>query len=335
MPHRDFALRAGSRKDKSAMTTIERVSDGKESSAAREIEQDSFAPLDVAAAERSRFVIVSFNIRYAVGSFLITGSLFRRAGLTWQRRRHRLVARHIRRAAEALSNGARMPPADIVALQEADRMTVRAGGIHVARELARALQMRYAHAAIGIPREEEPKPKRWYLDFEEQIAPVDQGDTGIAMLSRLPLIDVARVDLPWAECAWRPRLALAATALAEGRKIQIFNAHIDPHASTDEQMEQHEAVLARADEVDGPTILLGDYNTLTRASCDRVRSFLESRGYTSPLPTRLATWRAGLIRLHPDWIFARGVRVTRWGVARHLRVSDHWPVWVEIDLDDA
>jgi endonuclease/exonuclease/phosphatase family metal-dependent hydrolase len=147
---------------------------------------------------------------------------------------------------------------------------------------------------------------------------------------------VARVELPWTECAWRPRLALAATAtLAGKRRIHIFNSHIDPHASTDEQLEQHAAVLARADRVDGPTVLLGDFNTLTRASCGRVRSFLEARGYSSPLPTGLTTWRAGLIRLHPDWIFVRGARVTRWGVARRLGVSDHWPVWVEIELDDA
>jgi hypothetical protein len=34
--------------------------------------------------------------------------------------------------------------------------------------------------------------------------------------------------------------------------------------------------------------------------------------------------------MHADWIFARGVRIERWGVAGLPNVSDHWPIWVEI-----
>ena len=316
------------------MATIEQASASGVSEIASGIELGSFALATPASVGRKKksLVIVSYNIRYAVGSFLITGSLLRRARLSYPRRRTRLVARHIAEAARALSDGVRLPAADLLALQEADRETVRAGRIHVARELARKLRMHYAHAALNLPRDEEPKPKQWYLDFEEHIPPTDQGDTGIALLSRLPFKDVARVDLPWSECAWRPRLALAATFDAGEHPVHVFNSHIDPHASTDEQLEQHAAVLARADKQGGITILLGDFNTLTRASCLRVRQFLEARGYLSPLPTRLATWRAGLIRLHPDWIFVRGASVLRWGVARPLGVSDHWPVWIEIDL---
>lgn len=300
---------------------------------ASDIERGSFASQDGETKSPSKIVIVSFNIRYAVGAFLISGSLFRRAGLLMPGRRPRLVARHLRRAACALSDGSRLPPADIIALQEADKCTIRAGGHDIARELAREMQMHYWHAALNIPREEAPKPKQWYLDFEEHIARDDKGDTGIALLSRLPMALVERVDLPWAECAWRPRLAIAAKIPVGDQTLQIFNSHIDPHATTAEQLDQHEAVLAHAEKSRGPTILLGDFNTLTRAACTEVRSFLEARGYQTPMPTNVATWRAGLIRLHPDWIFVRGVKVARWGVARRLGVSDHWPIWVELDLD--
>jgi endonuclease/exonuclease/phosphatase family metal-dependent hydrolase len=34
--------------------------------------------------------------------------------------------------------------------------------------------------------------------------------------------------------------------------------------------------------------------------------------------------------MHADWIFVRGVGIERWGVARPLNVSDHWPIWAEI-----
>lgn len=312
------------------MATVEQ-----ETSAAQapsDVETGSFAPSSE-KIEQSRLLIVSYNIRYAVGSYLITGSLLRRVSLKLPRRRPRLVERHIKRAARALSGDTRFPRADVIALQEADKGTVRAGLHHVARELAGELQMHYAHASLNSPREEEQKPKQWYLDFEERIAADEEGDTGIAILSRLPLLDVERLELPFSECAWRPRLALFARVALQNQSVHIFNLHIDPHASTDEQLQQHGAVIERAARIAGPTVILGDFNTLTRAACERVRSFLEERGYDTPMPTKAATWRAGLIRLHPDWIFVRGLRVTGWGVMKPLGVSDHWPVWAEVELE--
>jgi len=316
------------------MATLEQASLISMDSAHEEIESGNFAPAITARAERTKLVIATYNIRYAVGSRLISGSLFRRIGLTMPRRRPHLVRRHIHDAAHALTNGSRLPRVDILALQEADRQTARSGGIHVARELARELQMFYAHAPFKLPRGEEPKAKQWYLDFEEHIASHDEGDTGIAMLSRLPLAHTARVELPWTECAWRPRLAMETTIKVKDKTLRIYNAHIDPHASTFEKLEQHKAILALAEKNDDPTILLGDFNTLTAESRLSTRGLLEARGYETPFQDGTATWRAGLIRLHTDWIFVRGLSLTRWGVGRGLGVSDHWPVWAEIDLND-
>ena len=303
--------------------------------AEREIENGSFAPPAAAAPHKSSIVVTTFNIRYAVGSFLIMGSILRGLGLARPRRRSLLIERHLLQAAGALSDNLRMPAADIIALQEADRGTIRAGGHHIARELARALRMNYVHAAMGIPRGEAPQPKQWYLDFEEHIALDDHGDTGVAILSRLPLENAARVELPWFGCAWRPRLALTTTVRVGTKRLHVFNSHIDPHASIEERLRQHEAVLAHANRASSgePVILLGDFNTLTPDSRIRMRHLLESHGYITPLPTGVATWRAGLIRLHTDWIFVRGARVARWGVTRPLSVSDHWPVWVEIAVE--
>ena len=302
-----------------------------------EIERGSFAPASAAQECPRRLVIATYNIRYAVGSFLISGSLLRRLRISRPGRRPALVARNITKAARALSDGVRLPPVDVVALQEADRGTVRAGRHHVARELAAQLRMDYAHAAMAIPRDEEPKAKQWYLDFEEHVRPDDTGDTGVAVLSRLPLVEASRVELPWNECAWRPRLALTASVPFDGRRLHLFNSHIDPHATLEEQLAQHRAVLTRASQLDDrePRILLGDFNTLIPEARAAMRCLLESHGYTSPLASGTGTWRAGPLRLHADWIFVRGARVTRWGVARRLSVSDHWPVWVEVESEGA
>ena len=315
------------------METIERAIEKPSTSVAGEVELDSFAPPFAPEMASLTLVLASYNIRYAVGSRLITGSMGRRIGISMPGRRPQLVAHHLRRASLALNDNRRLPRPDILALQEADQGTRRSGGHDVARELARALRMNYARAAAAAPvqDDEEPKSNKWYLDFEERIEPSDTGDTGIAILSRLPFISVEKLELPWNECAWRPRLALAASFQHGAHQIHLFNLHIDPHAAIREQLEQHHAVLARAKKLTGSIILLGDFNTLSKRSCREMRRLLESHGFMTPFPTGVGTWRAGLIRLHTDWIFVKGAKVRRWGVARGLRVSDHWPVWAEID----
>lgn len=235
-------------------------------------------------------------------------------------------------AARAFSEGSLLPPVDILALQEADKRTVRTGGHHVAKELAGELGMHWAHAPAGIPRGVRPMKRQWWLDFEEPIDLQDSGDTGVALLSRVPLTDVKRIDLPWHECPWRPRLAIAATVSLGPNQFRLFNAHVDPHAAVDGQLAQLETIVAEADNTSLPTIVLGDFNTLSTQKCIQTRGFLESRGYTTPYPTGTSTWRGGGLLMHADWIFTRGVKVERWGVAKPLNVSDHWPIWAEVTL---
>ena len=161
----------------------------------------------------------------------------------------------------------------------------------------------------------------------------NSGDTGVALLSRLPLRDVTRIDLPWQECQWRPRLAIAATITVGTQDVRIFNAHVDPHAAVDGQLAQLEAIATQTEATTLPTIVLGDFNTLSRQKCIETREFLEARGYTTPFPTGTATWRTTVLKMHADWIFVRGVKIKRWGVAKPLNVSDHWPIWAEVVVE--
>jgi endonuclease/exonuclease/phosphatase family metal-dependent hydrolase len=279
-----------------------------------------------------KLVIASYNIRYARGPYLISGGLRRKIGLMSRARRPQHVSRMISAAARAFSEGRLLPRVDVLALQEADKRTVRTGGHHVAQELATKLGMHWVHAPAGIPRGVAPVKREWWLDFEEPIDLHDEGDTGVALLSRVPLNDVTRIDLPWQKCPWRPRLAIAATISVGPQQIRLFNAHVDPHAASDGQLAQLEVIAAQAETADMPAIILGDFNTLSRQKCLETRRFLESRGYTTPIPTGTATWRGGGLRMHADWIFTREVTIERWGVARPLNVSDHWPIWAEIAL---
>ena len=280
----------------------------------------------------SSLILASYNIRYAVGRYLISSGVLRKVGVNPPLRRTAAVRQNIAAAAKAFSDEKLLPRPHILALQEADKETGRAGGVHVAQELAERLAMKCFHAQAEIPRGVPPKKRQWWLDFEEQIALNDAGDTGVALLAKGDLRDVKRIDLPWRECAWRPRLALAATTSLANTDVRIFNAHIDPHPDAIGQLEQLETLVDHADDWLGPTIIMGDFNTLSKQKCIDTRAFLERRGYRTPFPTGTATWRGAGLRFHADWIFGRGVHFVRHAVARPLNVSDHWPVWAEIDL---
>ncbi len=280
----------------------------------------------------STIVVASYNIRYAVGRFLISGGMLRKAWLWPSSRRNDQVAANISTAARTFSEGRLLPPVDVLALQEADKNTQRAGRHHVAKELAQALRMNWIHVPAGIPRGIEPRKRQWWLDFEEQIELYDSGDMGIGLLSRFPLSEVTRIDLPWHECAWRPRLAMAATVTVGVRRLRIFNAHVDPHAAVNGQLEQLEVLVAQAENERGPTLILGDFNTLSKRKVEETRGFLELHGYTTPFRAGTPTWRGAGIRLHADWIFSRGVNIAKWGVARPINVSDHWPIWAEVEM---
>src|SRR5262249_11503907 len=161
-------------------------------------------------------------------------------GLNLPQPRANAVSENIHTAARAFTDNQLLPPPDILALQEADKQTGRAGGHHVAALLAEAMCMPYVHVGVGIPRGVKPKQGEWWLNFEEQIAIDDPGDTGVALLSRVPLADIERIDLPWHDCAWRPRLAMAATISISGETVRLFNAHVDPHGPLENQHRQTE-----------------------------------------------------------------------------------------------
>ena len=282
--------------------------------------------------DRSSFVLASYNIRYGAGSHLISSGLLRKIGINVPRPRAEAVARNLKTAARVFSDNALLPQPDILALQEADKETGRAGGQHVAAKLAAALNVPFVHVGAGIPRGIEPEQREWWLNFEEQIALHDPGDTGIALLSRMSLAEIERIDLPWHKCAWRPRLAMGTTVELAGKRVRLFNVHVDPHGPLDNQHQQIEALLERAEKCDGPRAIFGDFNTLSKEKAVEIRRLMESRGYSTPFPTGTPTWRGAGLRFHADWIFVKGLSVTRWGVVKPLNVSDHWPIWAEVSL---
>jgi len=284
--------------------------------------------------DRSSLVLATYNIRYGVGSHLISSGLLRKLGINVPRPRAEAVAQNLKTAGRVFSDNALLPRPDILALQEADKETGRAGGQHVAVRLADELGVSYVHVGAGIPRGTPPEKREWWLNFEEQIALHDSGDTGVALLSRTLLKDIERIDLPWHECAWRPRLAMGATVELAGQQVRLINVHVDPHGPLDNQHQQVEALLERAEHYRLPRVIMGDFNTLSKQKAVEIRRLMESHDYVTPFPTGTPTWRGAGLRFHADWIFVKGLEVKRWGVVRPLNVSDHWPIWAEVAIEN-
>jgi endonuclease/exonuclease/phosphatase family metal-dependent hydrolase len=102
--------------------------------------------------------------------------------------------------------------ADVIALQEVDVGTRRSGFVDEPAVLAKTLGLHFVFAASI----------KW-----------DEGDYGLAVLSRWPLTGVERYRLD-ASSAIEPRIVLEATICPEGRPLRLFNHHADGWAGSRE-----------------------------------------------------------------------------------------------------
>ena len=127
--------------------------------------------------------------------------------------------------------------ADVIALQEVDVRTRRTGFVDEPAALAAVLGFHYVFAASI----------KW-----------DEGDYGLAVLSRWPLTQIRRHRLD-ATQAGEPRIVLEVTVCAGGRPLRVFNHHADGRAASRDAGFAELSRIVRADA--GPGVLvLGDFN---------------------------------------------------------------------------
>lgn len=164
--------------------------------------------------------------------------------------------------------------ADVIALQEVDRVTERTDGEDQAKELGERLGMDHAFAAARTE---------------------GGGDYGVALLSRLPFAEVRRIPLESGNMTLEPRVALDATLCLGNRELRAVSVHADvyPWAAADHGRSLAAALDATAsgDAVlrvvagdlnatpseDGPLALVGAGLVDVVASFGEVATFLEKR----------------------------------------------------------
>jgi endonuclease/exonuclease/phosphatase family metal-dependent hydrolase len=240
----------------------------------------------------SKIKIVSYNIRWRSGDDL-----------------HRL--------AQLLKNGAELGGAAIIGLQEVDRDKKRTGNTNTVRILAEELGMYYAWTA-------QPPAK---TDQEEE--------TGVAILSAYPLSDVRRLVLPHKGPAGRRRVALGATISVGKTDVRFYSVHSENRIPIPCKLQQLKAVITDLDRYrkDMPVVVLGDLNTWEPAAVAQTFKLFGAENFHTPFDDRPTFYRLALfipIDLKLDWIWLRNLEATGNGIDRGVKLSDHFPLWVDL-----
>ena len=209
---------------------------------------------------------------------------------------------------------ARRTGADLIAMQEVDRRTRRAGGIDQPKQIAEALGMEYAFA---------------------QAIPYQGGQYGEAIFSRFPFAYPRRVPLP-APPDQEPRVALEVVVQpwGEGRdSVRFIGTHL-AHESESTRMHQAAALKTSLESDPIPAILVGDFNFVQGSGSYglMLQGWLDTaRKHGDAQPTFPSTDPKRRI----DFVFARPKE--RWRVISAQVIdepiaSDHCPLLVELEL---
>lgn len=162
---------------------------------------------------------------------------------------------------------------------------------------------------------------------------------GLAIFSRSPLLKKVKIDLPADDIQFEfgnklhhltERLLIGATCIFGGKKINIFNTHLQAffmlNKSSDHYPGQRETVIKSVTQSKAPTLLGGDFNSAPEES---MLDFFESRGFRTAQWDKI-TWKRRPYTL--DHIFYTKAFSLEKCVVRRTLSSDHNIVSAEFIL---
>jgi endonuclease/exonuclease/phosphatase family metal-dependent hydrolase len=250
------------------------------------------------AAEPESIKIVSYNIRYRYGKDLA-----------------RLI--------ELLKTDPEIGNAAIIGLQEVDRNKKRTDNVNTARLMAEELGMYYAWAAPPPPPSKDKKQQ--------------EEETGVMILSPHPLTDVKGFVLPNEGPGGRRRAAVGATVTIGATRLRVYSLHAEIRTSNERRLQQIGAVLEDLNRHHSQVeraVVLGDFNTLTGKDVDGTTELFKGAKFVTPFSNGLSTWRTFIIELKLDWLWLRNLSPTNYGIDKKIGLSDHWPLWVTVTLNE-
>jgi len=195
---------------------------------------------------------------------------------------------------------------DIVALQEVDRGCARTDGVHQATWLG-----------------EQTGMEAYFGPFMEY----DGGEYGMAMLSRLPVLDATNHLLPPGA---EPRTALALQVGLGGEELVVVGIHL--YRTERERTAQAGRLVDLYGDESAPVLLAGDFNSRPDSPVVRL---LESAWTRVPKRGQPNTFPADEPEREIDFVMLRpfdGWAVERMRVIDEPLVSDHRPLIFEARL---
>jgi endonuclease/exonuclease/phosphatase (EEP) superfamily protein YafD len=130
------------------------------------------------------------------------------------------------------------------------------------------------------------------------------------------------------------RIAARATVLVGNHEVVAYSVHTETY--TVPAAHRAAQVAAIVDDIghdDGPVVVGGDFNTVSRRSIDRARAQFASVGLVrSSAGIGPTVRRLGVQPSAADHIFSRGFHRIATGKAEAVRASDHFPIWVKLSL---
>lgn len=233
--------------------------------------------------------------------------------------------------ADVLANVAtstKIATADVLLLQE----TATWPGETVSRtgQLGEALAMTWAHTPVALL--------------------PDGVMQGNAILSRFPLDRVAVKRLPHVEQPYhgQARSALAADVVIGDTRVRVVTIHLDVRLQITDRIRQLDPAVT---DMDDRAVVGGDFNTapwqwleglVPLTSTEAVvgmnqaailDDYMAARGYTSTISVDTNTFTLPGFGMRLDNLYPRALRVIDAGI-EHVAGSDHWPLWVDVDVCD-
>lgn len=207
---------------------------------------------------------------------------------------------------ERLAGVIRASGADLVALQEVDAGTGRAGGVDQAAELGRLTGM---HAVFG------------------EAMPFDGGSYGEAVLSAWPVIAEDVIALP-ASPGHEPRAAVFVTVSTPwgGPPITLAGTHLDHTEDEADRLAQAALLVGALSHAGRDVVLVGDMNAEPGSA--PIQTFLDA-GWRASDPTEAPTYPSANPTKKIDWVLlAPGAtgHVSSVEVLDEPLASDHAPV---------
>jgi endonuclease/exonuclease/phosphatase family metal-dependent hydrolase len=226
--------------------------------------------------------------------------------------------------AAAFTQNKNLRGADIIFLQEIEYHENET--ISRAEKLADALGLKYAYA-----------PARTIMA---------KGTHGLAILSKYDLTDIATLILPEHTFFSRShrRIAMTAVVNIRGVRVKLANVHLDTRINSADRIAQVKVLVDDLKKDHEQKIIVGgDFNTIPlyfyrslplfyQNQKRRMDRYFAQEGFSYHSQDEGYTLKRGPVRFDLDSIYIRNITTIRGGIERSVAVSDHKPVWLDVDL---